>query len=182
MYAPRAFGVEFDSNGSYPQWVIHYKGRMASKKGGRYRFRGWADEILFVRINGKTVLNGSWHGYQDFLSTWRSPSDEHLAYRMMNGYLSVGDWIDLKPGEPVDMEVLVGDHNNPHFGVFLMIEDEDEMEYYGRRTSTTGINDNMPILPAFRTAAIPKSLKEQLKYNMYRDELDLDGGEIFNVY
>jgi hypothetical protein len=29
MYGPRAFGVNFDSTGSYPEWVVHYKGKIS---------------------------------------------------------------------------------------------------------------------------------------------------------
>jgi hypothetical protein len=108
---------------------------------------------------------------------WGSPDKEHLGYILMNGFTSVGKWFTMEPGEPIEMEVLIGDFQNPHFGVYLLIQDEEEMSYYNVRET-----DGMPILPVFRTAEMPASLKRQLKYDMYKDEVDFNGGEIFNVY
>jgi hypothetical protein len=179
MYGPEAFGVDFKSGTSYPEWVAHYKGKISSKKGGQYRFWGDADEILFVRINGKLVLNGSWHDWQKNLFDWQPDAKEHLKYALMAhlGYASVGHWFTLEPGEVVEMEVLFGDLQSPHFGVYLMIEDQAEAPYYSRRKM-----DGMPILPAFRTAEMSEAIKDQIKYEMFPEEMDLDGGEIFNVY
>ena len=93
------------------------------------------------------------------------------------GFASVGHWFTLGPGEVVEMEVLIGDFNAPHFGVYLMIEDKAEQPYYSHRKM-----DGMPILPAFRTAEMSQAIKDEIKYEMFNEEMDLDGGELFNVY
>jgi hypothetical protein len=179
MYGPRAFGVDFDSGTSYPEWVALYKGKIASKKGGQYRFWGAADEILFIRINGTLVLSGCWWDWQRELYDWGPDAEEHLKYPLManQGYASVGHWFTLQPGEPVEMEILFGDLQSPHFGIYLMIEDKAESAYYSRRKM-----DDFPILPAFRTAEMSEAIKDQIKYEMFTEEMDLDGGELFNVY
>lgn len=178
-YGPQAFGINFDSKDNFPEWVAHYKGKIRSKKGGKYRFWGAADEVLLVRVNEELVLNGSWWNRQKDIYDWGPTAEEHLQYVLManKGYVSVGHWFTLEPGEVVEMEVLIGDFSNPHFGVYLMIEDEEETPYYSHRSL-----DDMPVLPAFRTAEMSEAIKDQIKYDTFRGEVDLDGGEIFNVY
>jgi hypothetical protein len=175
VYGPRAFGVKCDSSVEFPTFVIHYKGKVSSKKGGRYRFWGSSAQILCVRINGKMVLNASYGGWQSDISTWESdyPSP---PYRI--GFMAdIGHWFELKPNEPVEMEVLFGTIRPPRSGCYLVIEDEAEQEYYSRKKL-----DDCPILPVFRTADISSDLKDQIKYLVYKEDVDLDGGEVFNVY
>ncbi|MDH3346306.1 MAG: hypothetical protein OEL75_03900, partial [Kiritimatiellaceae bacterium] len=56
--APPQFGMSDQTVGS--QWVAIYTGEIGLKdRGGRFRFWGRGDDHLFVRINGKLVLEGS---------------------------------------------------------------------------------------------------------------------------
>ncbi len=176
-YGPRAFGVKDNPDKSFPEWVMHYKGKMASKKGGTYRFWGCAGEVLFVRVNGKLVLNGSYYLWQRDLYDWKPTAEENLKYVLGSQYGAVGFWFTLKPGETVDVEVLTGDLYPPHFGVYLVIEDKAESAFYSRRKLDDG-----PILPVFRTAEMSERTKDAIKYNLFKDDVDLDGGEIFNAY
>ncbi len=180
-YGPRAFGVPFDSKNPVPMWVAHYKGKISSKKGGTYRFWGASDEILLVRLRDKLVLNACLPEWvRDITPDWDPDAEQNLKYPLManlTGYSAIGHWFTLEPGEVVEMEVLIGDMHVVHFGCYLMIEDKAESPYYPRRRL-----DDMPILPAFRTAEMPEAVKTKIKYEMFREEMDLEGGEVFNVY
>jgi len=55
--APAKFGVDEATEAA--MWAIHYKGKIAHKTGGKYRFVGFGDDVFYIRLNGKIVLNAS---------------------------------------------------------------------------------------------------------------------------
>lgn len=177
VYGPRAFGVECDSSKSYPSWVVHYKGKISSKKGGRYRFWGSSSQVLLVRVKDQLVLNASYSVYQRRLSSWKPTDNAHLKKYRIGNMASIGHWFELEKDEVVEMEVLIGNLTPPRCGMFLVIEDEEEQPYYSQKKL-----DGAPILPVFRTAEMSEALKEELMYNVYREDVDFEGGEIFNVH
>jgi len=117
--APLAFGV---SDVVAPRlWVVHYKGQVAPAVGGIYRFSGEADDIIAVRINGRTVLVA---GRPDCLppkSVWNSSEPESHGRRL-------GDWISLKAGEVVDFDVIIGERPGGQFLALLYIEKQGATE------------------------------------------------------
>jgi len=112
--APKAFEMEKVIKPS--AWVIYYKGQVSPPEDGVYRFIGYADDLLAVAVNGKTVCVGA---RMDF-KTWKAP--EKPSLKAANGMLTFGDWIPLKKGEPVDLDVLVGERPGGSFCAFLMYE------------------------------------------------------------
>lgn len=175
VIGPRAFGIE-NSNFNLENWVVHYKGKIASPKDGRFRFWGQADQMLFVRINGELVFKSTWFSADDYMVDWQSPSDENLQYYMGNNGAVVGDWFDLKVGEPIVMEVLIGDNANIAGKASFMLVIEDESEDYDRN------RDGLPYLPAFKTSEFLPQLKAKIEYTLIRGEVDLDSDLMFNVY
>jgi hypothetical protein len=111
--APKAFGV---SDTVKPRmWVVHYKGQVAPPEDGIYRFSGDADDIIAVRVNGRTVLVA---GRQDCLppnSVWKASEPDIRDRRP-------GDWISLKSGETVDFDVIIGERPGGQFRALLHIE------------------------------------------------------------
>ena len=57
--APKAFEVEKEVKPE--RWVALYKGKVTAPEAGTFHFVGGADDIMFVKFNGKTVLNASWN-------------------------------------------------------------------------------------------------------------------------
>jgi len=116
--APKAFGV---ADVVKPRmWVVHYKGQVAPPESGLYRFSGMADDIIAVRVNDRLVLVS---GRPDCLppaSVWKSPEPKGR-----DGTTS-GDWIALKAGETVDMDVIVGERPGGRFGAELSVEKQGE--------------------------------------------------------
>ena len=111
--APKAFGV---SDTVKPRmWVVHYKGQVAPPEDGIYRFSGDADDIIAVRVNGRTVLVA---GRQDCLppnSVWKASEADVRDRRP-------GDWISLKAGETVDFDVIIGERPGGQFRALLHVE------------------------------------------------------------
>jgi hypothetical protein len=155
-------------------WVIHYKGRIAYKEGGRFRFWGVGDDVMVVRVNGEEVLNASWDVQRELVSDWMPSSEEDRTYFMGHGVSAVGDWFELAPGTPVDMEVLIGEDPGGTYAAMLLVQQEG-VDYPKNR-------DGAPILPVFKTAEIPESIKEEIQYTLIEDEADLDDGPMFNVF
>ena len=173
---PGSFGLGWDTLFDPYRWLVHYKGKIKTDKGGRYRFWSMADDMLFVRVNGELVLNGTWGSFQRDVYDWNPQSEEHFKYSMGNIEASVGNWFELQPGEVVEMELLCGEVVGGQTACMLLIEDEEESPYYSKR------EDGMPILPVFRTAEMSERIKTEAMYKVPIDEADFEGGEIFNVY
>lgn len=109
--APKAFGVE---DVVKPRlWIVHYKGQVSPPEAGTYRFAGHADDILIVRMNGRIVLLSNLSGSKPPGITWKPAA---------TGELTRGDWITLKAGEIVDMDVIVGEHPGGVFNAYLYLE------------------------------------------------------------
>ncbi len=179
-HGPAQFGIELSEQVSPAFWVIHNKGKIANKEGGSFRFRGSGDNFLIVRVNKKIVLAC---GFARFFANeagmrmaerW-APTDEASGkFLMGHGFATVGDWFDLEPGVAVEMEVLSGDYYGGWFKAMLVAEKKGV--YYPKN------EEGMPILPVFRTAEIPEKIKNQMKYLLTPNEVDLDSDLMFNVY
>ncbi len=138
--APKAFGVENRIQDGY--WVIHYKAQVVPPADGRYRFAGYAHATIFVAINHRLVLNGS---------RW----DVSKAARNLPGlareagapagdfHLCLGDWVDLKHSQPVDIDILVGNRQATVLCAFLLVQKADEIYPIDPATK-------FPILPVFQ--------------------------------
>jgi len=173
--APDLFGI--DSGVEAALWVIHYKGKIAHKKGGKFRFWGYGDDVFFVRMNKKIILNAG----TDYLDEIKGPdewqeSDEGLKLKKIVGLsrCRVGDWFTLKPNEPVDMEVLMGEVPGGWFQMTLLVE-EFGVEYPENDQGT-------PIFPVFKTMSLPPHIIDEIKYLLVPGEADLESGPIFSVH
>ena len=142
--APKAFGVEKVIGPSL--WVIHYKGQVSPPEDGTYRFVGYADDILAVAVNSKTVcVGGRSDMYMD--SVWKS-SDKPGA-RAFNGDLVYGDWVTLKKEKPIDLDVLIGERPGGEFCAFLLYQKQGDTYQSDPK--------GHPILPVFQLA--PQEIK-----------------------
>lgn len=171
-HVPRSFGIPDEVNTAL--WMVHYKGRIMSKEGGRFRFWGRGNHVLATRVNGVETGFLGFRTISHLVSDWRSSSDEHLRYFTGKMAMAVGDWFELEPGKPVDMEVVIGDHNGWDTQATLRIQKEGV--FYPKN------KDGGPILPVFKTAEIAKHLKDEIKYLTIAGDQDLDSDLIFNVY
>ena len=77
--APKSFGVADKVKPNF--WVIQYKGRFTAPVSGQFRFIGKADDLLWVAVEGRTVLEAHWDN-NNFLTSWRPKEhvNEHSIY------------------------------------------------------------------------------------------------------
>lgn len=111
--APKAFGVE--TTVQPEKWMVHYKGQIAAPTDGAYRFLGNSDDFVVVAINGKTVLVAEMPGTPmgiKWLSKEAPPGD----------YQAAGDWINLRAGEPVDIDIVTGESPGGQYRCILDVQ------------------------------------------------------------
>ncbi len=173
--APPMFGVGDDVEPSL--WLIHYRGKIAHKTGGTFRFSGFGDDIFVVRVNGEVVLNAShsdrtW--VKDMIGGWESSDKNNMKWVIGGGASRIGDWFTLEPGVSVEMEVLISEVPGGTFQMTLLVEEEG-VEYARNEQGA-------PILPFFKTMPTPPHLIDEITYLLSPDQADLEGGPIFSVY
>jgi len=137
--APKAFGVESIVKPMF--WLVHYKGQVSAPTTGAWRFWGYGEEVCSVAINGKNVLLSNWKEITTPSVGWKSPAPP--GQKVASGALRAGDWIDLKEGQVVDIDVLIGERAGGVFCSFLLIE---------KRGDVYAQKDGHPILPVFQLA------------------------------
>jgi hypothetical protein len=171
-HVPRSFGIPDEVYTA--QWIVHYKGRIMSKEGGKFRFWGRGNHVLAVKVDGVDVAYLGLPYVRDIWSDWRSSAEESLRFFTGKLAMDVGDWFELEANKPVDMEVVIGDHNGGDSQATLRIQKYGE--YYPKN------RDGGPILPVFKTAEIPDHLKDMIIYLTIPGDQDLDSSLMFNVY
>ncbi|MEN8253968.1 MAG: SHD1 domain-containing protein [Verrucomicrobiota bacterium] len=170
--APGLFGA--DGLEDYYLFV-KYEGKLVHKEDIRFRFWGIGDAYIFVNVGGEEVLLSTWRplhaGYFDW---WQSSAGGDRTYILGNQRMVVGDWIDLKAGEPVDMKVLFGEWHGGYVSGMLLVE-VDGVEYPRGR-------HNGPLLPIFKTAELSWDSLTEISRFLAEDECSLTNGPVFNDY
>ena len=162
--APMAFGVEDQVKPM--KWIALYKGQIAAPETGKYRFCGCADDVMVVRVKGDVVLDASLHNK----TGWESSDPDSGKFRLYKMEMAIGDWMYLKKGSVVSMEVLLGEEPGGRFYCQLYIQQEG-VEYPTRSETYTDPDTNKsevlqrPILPVFKTADIPEELARTMELN-----------------
>ena len=102
--------------------------------------------MLVVAINRKVVLEGNRPDTKFPRLGWKEPADK--GPRVAANHLAkYGDWITLKAGEPVDIDILIGERPGGQFhGVVLY---EKQGDTYPRTANGEAI------LPLFQLAEKP---------------------------
>lgn len=139
--APKAYGVEAVMKPS--AWVIHYKGQVSAPEDGTYRFVGYADDMLAVAVNNKTVLIGARDDMR-MKEIWKS--GENPGATAFNGNLEYGEWLPLKKDTPIDLDVLVGERPGGDFCAFLLFQKKGAV--YSKDAA------GHPILPVFQLSDV----------------------------
>jgi len=141
--APKAFGAEATVKPS--RWLIHYKGQVSPPEDGTYRFVGSSDDFIAVAVNGKTELVAPLRQLSPDafpLTNWKS--SDGFGLPAADGNFVNGDWVEMKAGVPIDLDVIIGERPGGVFNAFLMVE---------KKGGDYEIENGHPILPIFQVAA-----------------------------
>ncbi|MGE9296020.1 MAG: hypothetical protein ACQKBV_07030 [Puniceicoccales bacterium] len=149
--APAAFGVAKEVQPS--QWLAYYQGTITMPFSGKFRFWGFADDVLIVRAKNRIVLDGSFH--EGEYTEWRSDApDLNRKFPIGNGALAVGDWISARQGQQLEIEILIGERPGGHFSTYLLVEEQ------GKQYPTS--HDGRPVLPIFKMTPLSTEGEQQL--------------------
>ncbi len=90
------------------------------------------------------------------------------SYMSGGSRLIIGDWIPLRAGQQVEMEVLIGEIPGKDFSARLLVEQQGQQ--YRKVSSDAGAR---PVLPMFKTAPVPDQLVNQMEADP--NEMTLNG-------
>jgi len=144
---PKAFGVEAEVKPN--MYVVWYKVTASPSQSGTYHFVGLADDIMLVRVNGKTVLDASDRPVDEELRSKQKTYDTTNFNPTWEGdaKLWVGLPFQASGGDPVDIEVIIGEEPGGKSNYFLYIQ-RDETTYPCQSNQT-------PLLPVFQLDVKP---------------------------
>jgi hypothetical protein len=178
--AMAAAAFDEPETGSY-SYAILYEGELVYKDDITFRFWGLGDDVLIVRVDGEVVLNafyprnGNDFDTERITPSWQSNDSKTRAYWLGIQRSVVGDWITLKAGEPLDMEVLVGEVPGGLFQALLTVEVQGEE--YPRNPEGGG-----PTLPIFKTSELPLDLIENIHGGTNPGDLCVTNGPVFSDF
>lgn len=173
---PKSFGVgeRMSSRG----WAAYYRGTIVPKESARYRFVGYFDDQLVVRLDRKVVLEANWGGGRKprprRITGW-APSDaaacgKWAGFHGIVSPLVPGDWFAVEAGKPVFIEIMIGERTGSKVGGLLLIQQEG-VEY---RRDHVG----RPVFPIFATR--PLSLREREYIASLKYQIGIDS-PLFNA-
>lgn len=181
--APAAFG----ERDAYPGcWIALYEGNLVHTEDIVFRFWVVAEDSMAIRVDKEYVLaagfigtgtdsDGDTRGDAVFEGAWTSSSLDSRKYIISNDRAVVGDWIELKAGEPRDLEIVLRDNHGFGFTAIVAVQVKG-VEY--ERSSQGG-----PILPVFKTDDISRDLLDIIYSELSEKEMiSLTNGPVFRDY
>jgi hypothetical protein len=169
--APDVFGVP--DKESY-WFFVKYEGQLVYSEDIRFRFWGMGDAYIIVNVDGEDVLVNGWDHRLEYLDHWQTSSADSDKYFLGNQRMKVGDWIELKAGEPKPMKVVFGEWEGGIVAGMLLVEVEG-VEYPQTRQGG-------PLLPAFKTEEFSLDMREEIARFLPEGECSLTNGPVFRDF
>ena len=119
--APIAFNVE--GTVQPYRWIVIYHARIIPPESGEFRFIGFADDYMVVRVDQQNVLDAS---LSDKELVPEANVDLDVGKGPENQPLKCGKWIQMEAGTPMDMQVLIGEGPGGQSGFLLMIQKQGD--------------------------------------------------------
>ena len=154
--APKAYKV--DNVVKPKHWVAYYTGQIMPEETGYYRFCGFGDDVLLVRVSSRLVLDASYPNWEGKVTNWHSGDENSRKYPLGKMPMVIGDWVKLHKDKPSEIEILLGECPGGKFSCQLLVEQKGK-EY----KQVPFLDGTRSVLPIFKTKAIPRELIEQMK-------------------
>lgn len=169
---PASFEAQDSIQPTY--WMAHYSGTVIVPRNGTYRFSGTGDNYLHMRIDGKPRL----HFGHALPKGWKptSPTEQNHQSPYVTGWIvHYGDWIDLRAGQEIKLDIGIGESGGGMLGFILQVEEK------GVKYRTDPKNKNRPILPLFTTAPFSTEEIQRLRSEFGAYEIDFENFPVFRV-
>ena len=135
---PKAFGL--GGIVKPDMWIVHYTGRVAPPATGTFYFVGEADDYMYVKFDGKVVLDSCWVQIPSFLQPTAVYKYGSSAYPLP---FKRSKAIHVEAGNFYNIEIVIGDHGGQTNTCLLFEQEGVEYAKDGKGN---------PILPPFRVA------------------------------
>ena len=171
---PKFFNVEDKVKPS--GWLVNYKGSVSVNRDITFRFVGVGDDYLGVSSKSRMRLIAAWPAVRpQLIERWKpeEPIDDKSASPMVGCGLTTGQWIKLRRGESLDLDIAIGECPGGKVGFVLMVE-EKGVQY---RTGSNGAK----ILPLFTTQPITQTSRDRITKDFPNWEFQWDGVPVFAV-
>lgn len=156
--------------------MAYYVGELKPVEKARYRFVGYFDEFIVVKINGKVVLESAWgYGMQHKanpstnagpVAGWK-PSDSEYVGKWQapqgNSLMTVGDWFDADVNKPLKIEIALGETQGGICCGALLIQQEG-VKY---EKITEGGKERLK-LPLFASRPLSVAEKDKIAADGYK--------------
>lgn len=152
-------------------WLAHYRGTLKAPKPMSFRFVGSADDYIGVFIKGRPRLIATRPEIQTTLADRWEPADTGQAFPGPMGTLVFGDWINVKKGEDLEIDLAIGERPGGVVGFLLLIEEKGKD--YAKTPS------GRPILPLFTTEPIRDEIRERVTKGFQNWEFDWSDVPVF---
>lgn len=136
---PRSFGVEKEVKPI--SLVVRYKAKVVPPKEGTYRFVGFGDDFIGVKLDGKVILPFDRKGTRLYCRG----ENAGAFYEITKKGHAVSDSVTLSKNQVCELEVILIEWSGGLTGFSLLVEREEDMDKY-KRTA-----DGLPIIPIFET-------------------------------
>ena len=157
-------------------WLVHYRGTVSVDRDITFRFVGLGDDYLGVSSKGRMRLVAAWPGVRPHvIDGWEpeEPIDDKSASPMNGCGLTSGQWIKLRRGEKLDLNIGVGECPGGRVGFVLLVEEKGA-------TYRTGSN-GAKVLPLFTTQSITKTSRDRITKDFPNWEFEWEGVPVFAV-
>ncbi len=170
---PRYFGAEKEMQPS--GWVAHYSGFITAPEDGRYRFAGISDDYMVVFLNGAPRLIACWPSLQpQVIDRWKPAEDsDKWVTPIGEKKLIYGDWVTMKAGQQIKMDLGIGERPGGYVGFLLLIEKEGA-EYRKAK-------DGRPILPLFTTTIFSEKTQKEVTSKFPTFEFEWEKLSVFKA-
>lgn len=171
---PKHFGAEgvIEPSG----WIAHYEGKVVAPRDGSFRFSGIGDDYVVVMVNGKMRLMASRPDtQQSVVGRWTptEPVGKHLGPFQNDAHLVYGDWIKMRKGEVLELDLVIGERPGGMLGFILQVEEKGR-DY---REASNG----RPVLPLFTTRPFSAEEVETMRGQLGSYEVEWEDVPVFGV-
>lgn len=157
-------------------WLVHYHGTVSVNRDITFRFVGTGDDYVSVFSNGRPRLIAAWPSQRaQVIGRWKPSAtiDESAVSPIPGGPLVKGDWITLRKGAPLDLDIAAGECPGGKVGFVLMVEEKN--------TKYQTASNGALVLPLFTTEPVSQDSRERITKGFPQWEFDWENVPVFKV-